>query len=244
MGAGQQMLMAGGGLSGPSDSLFANVAALLHFDGADTSTSFTDSTGKVWTAHGDAQISTAESAYGGASGLFGGTGYITTPDDPDFDYGTQTWDIEFKVRPTALAGNVGIFGKAATGATVGPLRAYITSAGALKVDITHSGTPSTVYTSPTGWFVVDTWTSICLEKNTADNLRVYLNNSFHQQTGMVGGTVNLTANAGAFVIGALAADGSTPMTGYIEEFRATIGTFRYGTGIISQPQSAAWPDHG
>jgi hypothetical protein len=58
---------------------------LLHMDGANTSTTFTDSnsggSAHTWTAAGNAQISTATYKLGGASGLFDGTGdFITTPD--------------------------------------------------------------------------------------------------------------------------------------------------------------------
>jgi hypothetical protein len=51
---------------------------LLHMDGANTSTTFTDSnsggSAHTWTAAGNAQISTATYKFGGASGLFDGTG--------------------------------------------------------------------------------------------------------------------------------------------------------------------------
>ena len=59
--------------------------ALLHMDGADTSTTFTDESGKTWTANGNAQIDTAQSVFGGASGLFDGTGdYLSASDHADW----------------------------------------------------------------------------------------------------------------------------------------------------------------
>jgi hypothetical protein len=60
---------------------------VLHFDGADTSTTITDSTGRhTWTASGDAQIDTAQSKFGGASLLLDGTGdYISAPNSADWD---------------------------------------------------------------------------------------------------------------------------------------------------------------
>src|SRR5689334_6463249 len=42
--------------------------ALLHFNGSDGSTTFTDESGKTWSVNGDAQIDTAQSEFGGASG--------------------------------------------------------------------------------------------------------------------------------------------------------------------------------
>jgi hypothetical protein len=71
--------------SAETDPSFASVSALLHFDGSDGSTTFTDVTGTIWTANGNAQIDTAQSVFGGASGLFDGTGdFITTPDATKF----------------------------------------------------------------------------------------------------------------------------------------------------------------
>lgn len=70
--------------------------ALLHMNGSDASTTFTDESGKTWTAAGNAQIDTAQSKFGGASGLFDGTGdYISTPDHADFAFGTGDVTIDF-----------------------------------------------------------------------------------------------------------------------------------------------------
>lgn len=77
-------------------SAFSYVSALLHFNGTNGSTTFTDSTGKIWTAFGNAQISTAQSKFGGASGLFDGAGdYISTPHHVSLNFGTGDFTIEF-----------------------------------------------------------------------------------------------------------------------------------------------------
>jgi hypothetical protein len=70
-------------------------------DGTDGSTTFTDSetTPKSVTANGNAQIDTAQSKFGGASGLFDGTGdYLTVPDSDDWNFGTNPFTIDFWVR--------------------------------------------------------------------------------------------------------------------------------------------------
>jgi len=58
----------------PIDPDFASVSLLLHMDGTNGSTTFTDSgpSGLTLTSVGGAQISTALSKFGGASGLFDG----------------------------------------------------------------------------------------------------------------------------------------------------------------------------
>jgi hypothetical protein len=64
-----------------------NVSLLLHMDGTNGSTTFTDSslTGRTISRFGDAQISTARSQFGGASGLFDGSGdYLSAANSADF----------------------------------------------------------------------------------------------------------------------------------------------------------------
>ncbi len=54
--------------------------SLLHFNGANGSTTFTDENGRVWTAYGNAQLSTTSPKFGSASLLLDGTGdYTTSP---------------------------------------------------------------------------------------------------------------------------------------------------------------------
>ena len=80
----------------------ANTVLCLHCDGADASTTFTDSSTvspKTVTAVGNAQIDTAQSKFGGASALFDGSGdYLTIPDSPDWDFSSGDFTIDFWVR--------------------------------------------------------------------------------------------------------------------------------------------------
>jgi hypothetical protein len=78
---------------------FNTIKSLLHFDGEDASTTFTDETGKVWTPHGTAQIDTAQSVFGGASGLFDGdSDYITTPYHTHFALSDYDFTFECRAR--------------------------------------------------------------------------------------------------------------------------------------------------
>lgn len=90
------------------DEFFADVVALLHFDGADGSATFTEVTGKTVTGNGNAQIDTAKSVFGGASLLLDGAGdYLSIPSSTDFDLG-DTYTIEMFVNPSSLATNFGL----------------------------------------------------------------------------------------------------------------------------------------
>ncbi|MGE3298622.1 MAG: phage tail protein, partial [Porticoccaceae bacterium] len=70
------------------DPYWNNVVALLHMDGTNGSTTFTDQKGHTFTATGNAQISTAQSKFGGASALFDGTGdLVSSADHADWALG-------------------------------------------------------------------------------------------------------------------------------------------------------------
>ena len=79
--------------------------ALLHFNGSDTSTTFTDESGKTWTGAVTAQLDTAQKKFGTASLLLDGdSDYISTPDHADFDVGSGDFTIDFWVRFNAVPG--------------------------------------------------------------------------------------------------------------------------------------------
>jgi hypothetical protein len=87
-----------GAASTAADPPFSSVSLLLHMDGSDGSTTFTDSSSAALTvtANGNAQISTAQSKFGGASGLFDGNGdYLDVPSSADFNFGTGDFTVEF-----------------------------------------------------------------------------------------------------------------------------------------------------
>jgi hypothetical protein len=81
---------------------------MLHMDGADGSTTFTDSSlsPKTITRYGNAQIDTAQSVFGGAAGLFDGSGdYLTIPDSDDWNFGAGDYTVECWYMPLSLTGD-------------------------------------------------------------------------------------------------------------------------------------------
>ena len=84
---------------GASDPFLANVVSHLRFNGTDNSTTFTDETGKVWTASGNARLSAATPRNGTAAGSFDAATatIITTPAVTDFAF-PGDFTIEFDVR--------------------------------------------------------------------------------------------------------------------------------------------------
>ena len=87
------------------DSNFSSVSLLLHMDGSNGSTTITDSSnnGLFGTAWGSAQISTAQSMFGGASCTFDGSGdYIDIPGaNTLFDFTSGSFSVEIWTYQTA-----------------------------------------------------------------------------------------------------------------------------------------------
>lgn len=86
---------------------FSNVSSLLHFNGTNGSTTFTDQVaGNTWVAN-NATISTTKSLFGGTSGYFNGASNssIHLPTNSGFNVGSGNFTIEFAVYYAALPQN-------------------------------------------------------------------------------------------------------------------------------------------
>lgn len=90
------------------DTHFRAVSLLLHMDGADGSTVFTDSSSfpKVVAAAGNAKISTAQSKWGGSLMLDGSGDYLYAPAHADFVFGTGDFTVELWINTTTTAEKV------------------------------------------------------------------------------------------------------------------------------------------
>lgn len=93
-----------------ADEIPGLVALLLHFDGADGSTTFIDSSqfsrGTV-NQLGGVHIRTAESKFGGASGYFDGDALISYATSESLQVGTGDFTIACWVRPSASGNSWG-----------------------------------------------------------------------------------------------------------------------------------------
>ena len=74
---------------------------LLNFNDSNNSTTFIDETGKTITANGDVKISTTQSAFGGSSGYFDGTGdYLSFSSQGEtWNFSRGDWTLECWVYP-------------------------------------------------------------------------------------------------------------------------------------------------
>jgi hypothetical protein len=91
---------------GTGGGIDSNTVLMLHMNGTNGSTTFTDSSasGKSATANGSAQITTAQSKFASSSGTFNGTNsYVTVADSADWDFGTGDFTVDYWVRFNSLS---------------------------------------------------------------------------------------------------------------------------------------------
>ncbi len=230
----RRLLMASGAPT--SDPFWANVTALLHFDGADGSTTFTDQKGSTWTPSGDAQIDTAQWKFGGASGLFDGSGdYISTPNNTGFDFGAGNFTIEFWMRAAAAVSSTRIIICKAGASGSRSFVFGVTATNRLYFGWSSNGINFDDYITPTNSFVDSVFYHVALVR-FGSNLSIYVNgNSIFSTT--ISGTI-FTANTPA-QIGGRSSDGQY-FNGHIDDLRVTKGVARYTSNFV--PPSAAFPN--
>ncbi len=216
-------------------------ALLLHFDGSDASTSFVDYHGHTFTAHGNAQIDTAQSKFGGSSGLFDGSGdWIDTPDSADFTLGTADFTIEFWVRFNSATGPQYICGQGTTPvASNTSFVIYMGNSGeAAAYCIDASGGAVMGSTGSATNMGANQWYHMAYVRH-GTQFTMYLDG-----VGAVGGTPTSSAVADSpdtLSIGRCGTWGLGYFNGWIEEFRFTQGTALYTANFT--PPTAAFPDY-
>ena len=216
------------------DVNFPKVKLLLPFDGSNGATSTTDSSNANNTVSfaGTAQISTAQSKFGGSSLLLdGNSDYIYIAND-DLDFSsTESFTLEFWVYFNDIDdGNIVNFYSDYSGASNGMSIDKSTS----NVLRAHNGDSTRI----TGTTTVSAgqWYHIALS-GTSGSYKLFLNGTQEGSTssnGFTGGTTN--KYIGTFYWAGLG--GAVRLVnGYIEDFRITKGEARY-TSNFTPPTSA------
>jgi hypothetical protein len=225
----------------PATGIDSNTVLMLHADGADTSTTFTDSSQYTHTVtpHGNAQIDTAQSKFGGASALFDGTGdYLTSVDHADFQFGSGDFTIDFWWRPNSVAGGgipmakrpPGGFGEFTFLQSTTSLQLYVSSTGA-SWNIFNAANIATGLST-------GTWYHIALVR-TGNSLLGFLNGT---QTVSTSTAASLFASSGdALSIGG-DNDGSNSLNGWLDEVRISKGIARWTSNFT--PPTAAYAAAG
>lgn len=213
------------------DPYFSYVSLLMHMDGTNGSTAFTDSSSYARTlTSAGVTISTSQKKFGTASGYFNGSSEITAFDAPSLDFGCGDFTVECWVYPTAgspanffVTGGSGggggyFFGHGEAGLGIGFGRA------AVAWDALSS-TPLTL----------NEWQHVAFTRE-GSTLRGFVNGVL-QITGTVNASYDCT---GDLHIGSHG--GFLYYNGYMDELRITKTICRYKTAF--NPPTSSFPDFG
>lgn len=226
------------------DPFGGDVISLLHFDGSNGSTTFTDETGRVWTAGGDADISTAQSKFGGSSGRFessGSVGYIGTPRTSDFNL-TGQFTIEFFVYPpsTAPATDRVIYSDFSSGVSGAGNGGLVVALGSGRtVNVAKGGVAGIIISVAS--LAADTWSFVALTRDGTNTIRLFINGVL--DSSLVDGTAFQDSGTNPTVwIGSYFQTSANilPLNGYLDEFRLTKGVARYTSNFT--PPTRAFPN--
>lgn len=185
--------------------------ALLHFDGANNSTVFTDSgpfNQTVSVVTGTPKISTAMSKFGGSSLYLDGSSSIKIPDNANLNLGTGVFTIEFWFYLLSLPSDSAWFlhktGTPQQGIIILHPSSKLTS-GFLNASLISTTT-----------ITAGAWHHVAVVRETENGvIKQYINGVNEGGNLSMSGSVD---NAGDLTIGSWFS-GSNRITGYIDEFR-------------------------
>lgn len=189
--------------------------AVLHFNGANASTTFTDEIGHTFTVTGDPVISTAQSALGGASGLFNGTGYLTSTSN-DFQLSSGAWCIEFRLRLTDTNTRTLFVSK---GSTTDYDRIQRDGTDQ-KFTLLHRENSTNTYRHLYTALSLNTWYAIAIVKDSS-GIRLYKNGA------LVDSDTAMTMFEYSTLDIGRGYDGTNAFSGYLDELRISKGDARY-----------------
>lgn len=209
------------------DPYWGNVVSLLRFNGPDGSTDIVDDKGIVWTANGDAKISTAQARFGGSSLRLDGAGdFIVSAADAAMARGTVDFTVEAWVR-TAVAKQSYIFDT-----SPGNRGAIQISEGGGRYSYydPNTGISGGPYSGPLVSATLNQWIHIAATRQ-GGVVRTFLNGDMW---GERGSTYNLDGQVA--YIGRYGGNNNYHFDGFIDSVRVTKGVARY-TSNFTTPNS-------
>lgn len=212
-----------------TDPYWADVVSLIHMDGTNGSSAFTDQRGNTFSSSG-ASLSTASSMFGGSSGLFTGSSYLTTAASTNWNL-TGDFTIEGFVKFSVVSTTV---------SSLTPTNQYIFDIGANGTFFRYMGAAYSSY--PAGWSFFGPGQSLILNYNAStavanhwyywvvqrqgSTVSLFLDGS-QVATGTFSGT--LGGSSSALTVGDYGGGSAFGVQGYLDEIRVTNGVARYPT---------------
>lgn len=225
------------------DPYFDSVGLLLHCDGANGSTTFTDSSRspKTVTANGNAQISTAQSKFGGSSGYMDGSGdYLSIAHNTALAFSASDFTLETWFYPVTLTANPVLWVHRPALAAKGILWAVNPDGTVLLLAGDSNTTSWNINQSSSGAGALVTTGSehhLALVRS-GSNWTIYLNGSSIMT---VSSSFTLDDSGGTILIGKSDAGTTNWIDGYIDDFRVTKGVARYTANFT--PPTAPFPNN-
>lgn len=221
------------------DSYFSNVVLLLHMDGNNGGTTFTDSSSYAHTitANGACQTITGTKKFGTASGRFAANpDYLSLP-NTNMNFGTGDFTVEFWLYydSTQQAASYGCFFDNGS-------QGVFLSFGSSKTNIIFYS-PNGGITDTTGYahgMTNGNWYHLAFVRN-GNSCKCYVNGSSIGTWTSNGGSMSPAGGTLAYV-GEYTGGLSYSPGGYIDDFRITKGVARY-TSNFAVP-TGAFPDSG
>jgi len=227
-----------------TDPYFASVKALLHCNGANNSTTFTDSSSinRTMTAQADAKISTAQSKFGGASAVFdGGADRVVSAASADFVMGTSDFTVECWVYKTGgetyprlvFFGSTGWNSNDSWGLLAG------TAGNANKVILTsYKMGASDLIVSTTNLSAA--WNHVAVTRESGV-FKLWINGTQEGSNSSYTGTATEDSSTNYLSVGcSYNGGGGEALAGYVDDIRITKGVARYTSSFT--PPSSAFPD--
>ena len=217
-----------------ADPYASNVSLHLKMDGANGSTTFTDSSPNaiVVTAVGNAQISTTQSKYNGSAGYFDGTGdYLSIPDSSAPVLGSSDWTIEAWIY-ISVAKNFNCFYAKRQPGGYG-FAVQVDGSNNLTISASINGSSWALPGSSLGsGYVAGAWTHVAVVRS--GNTITGYKNGVSTGTQTLSGTIWPSTGYIAAVASGLAGDTSQDFNGYIDNLK--ISSFaRYTSNFTSPP---------
>lgn len=213
----------------------STVSLLLHMEGANNSTTFTDKSysPKAATVSGNAKISTASSKFGSSSAAFDGNGdFISYAYSADFNLSGGDFTIEGWVNPSSLSSQMCVIAKHSN-AIGADWMFYIDNSTTVSFY-----TNGTMYSRTVPTISAGTWYHFAIAK-VSGVISIYWNGT-RAGTTFTAATLNTAAALG---IGADRPNSpQLYFNGYIDEIRVTKGLARYTTDFTPSASEFANAD--